>query len=72
MTQYKTKICERYAGNFTALIVRVDYDGNEEVLKGYGIRHFKTRDNAVKSSAKYMLKLAQAFANELGVKVEAA
>jgi hypothetical protein len=41
-------------GSFFALIVRVDADGEENVIHGYEGRYFKTRKAAERSTAKYI------------------
>jgi leucyl-tRNA synthetase len=46
----------KYAdGSVYALIVRIDRDGQENVIHGYA-RHFKSLAAAQKSAAKYMAK----------------
>jgi demethoxyubiquinone hydroxylase (CLK1/Coq7/Cat5 family) len=45
-------------GSFYALIVRIDRDGEEQVIYGYAGRHFVTRAAAERSTAKYLAKLA--------------
>jgi hypothetical protein len=43
-------------GRFYALIVCVEKDGYERVLRGYAGRYFATRKNAERSTAKYIAK----------------
>ena len=54
--RYQPRISEDSAGSFYALIVRVDYDGYEEVIYGYKGRHFKTLKAATKSTTNYIAK----------------
>mgnify|MGYP003627770436 FL=1 len=54
--QYTARISENAGGEFYALIVRVDRDGEESVIHGYRGRHFKTRKAAEKSAVNYITK----------------
>lgn len=53
MATYIPKITEQ-GGEYYALIVRVDLDGEENVIHGYKGRYFKTRKAAIKSTDKYI------------------
>lgn len=55
MSRYQARITHNAEGFFT-LIVRVDYDGEEQVIHGYKSRYFKTRAAAEKSTAKHIEK----------------
>lgn len=44
-------------GSFYALIVRIDRDGQENVIHGYKGRHFASRVAAERSTAAYIAKL---------------
>tara|TARA_Y100000593_G_scaffold80174_1_gene149558 strand:+ start:2854 stop:3120 length:267 start_codon:yes stop_codon:yes gene_type:complete len=54
--RYQPRISKDADGSFYALIVRVDYDGCEEVIYGYDGRHFKTLKAATKSTTNYITK----------------
>ena len=56
MSKHKANIRKNANGDFYALIVRVDYDGEENVIHGYKGRSFTTFAAASKSVAKYMEK----------------
>lgn len=58
MSKYEARISEDAEGKFYALCVRIDRDGQENVLRGYEGRHFKTRKAAEKSTTKYLNKIA--------------
>jgi len=53
---YKSRITESKENGFYALIVRVDLDGEENVIFGYKGRYLKTRKAAEKSTANYIKK----------------
>lgn len=55
MNRYQARITESAAGIY-ALIVRVDYDGEENVIHGYKGRYFSSRKAADKSTAAYIAK----------------
>lgn len=55
-SRYESRITNTSNG-FYALIVRVDRDGQENVIHGYKGRHFATSDAAQKSTAKYIAKI---------------
>ena len=57
MSNYQPRITKNADGEFFALIVRVDYDGEENVIQGYKGRHFKTRKAAERSTTKYIAKM---------------
>lgn len=56
MSQHEAKISGSKENGFYALIVRIDRDGEEHVIRGYEGRHFKTQANAEKSTGKYITK----------------
>jgi len=53
---YKSNITKNNDGSFYALVVRVDSDGEENVIGHYKGRHFKTLKAAAKSTAAYIAK----------------
>jgi len=55
MSNYQPRITKYSDGSAFALIVRVDRDGEENVIHGFS-RHFKTVANAERSVAAYMAK----------------
>lgn len=55
-TSYIPKITKSAGDSFYALIVRVDYDGEENVIHGYAGRYFKTEKAALRSTERYMAK----------------
>lgn len=54
MSNHKARISKTAYGDFYALIVRIDRDGEEYVALGYKGRHFATKAAAEKSTAKYI------------------
>ena len=54
---YKSAITKNKSGTFFALVVRVDSDGEEFVLRTYNGRHFKTEKAAIKSTQNHIAKL---------------
>ena len=54
--RYQPRISKDSDGSFYALIVRVDYDGEEQVIHGYAGRPFKTMKAATKSTTNYIAK----------------
>jgi hypothetical protein len=58
MTKYEPRITRKEDGEFYALIVRIDRDGQENVIYGYKGRHFATLKAAEKSTGAYIAKLA--------------
>ena len=54
MSKHEARITEDADGRFYALIVRIDRDGQENVIHGYTGRHFATRKNAERSTSKYI------------------
>ena len=57
MSKYESRITKTN-GSFYALIVRIDRDGQENVIHGYKGRHFATAKAAEKSTATYITKIA--------------
>jgi hypothetical protein len=57
MSQYKANIRKTADGTFYALIVRIDKDGEENVINGYKGRSFATQKAAKKSTAAYLAKI---------------
>ncbi len=55
MSDYQPRISEN-DGSFFTLIVRVDYDGSENVIHGYKSRYFKSMKAALKSTNNYIKK----------------
>ncbi len=55
MSRHEPRITGTEANGFYALIVRIDRDGQENVIHGYA-RHFATRKNAERSVQRYMQK----------------
>ena len=53
---YESRISGNTENGFYALIVRIDYDGEESVIHGYKGRHLKTRKAAEKSTSNYIAK----------------
>lgn len=53
---YQANIREQ-DGSFYALIVRIDRDGEQQVIHGYKGRFFATRKAAEKSTAAYIAKI---------------
>lgn len=53
---YKARITKSADQSFYALIVRVDSDGQENVIHGYKGRHFASLKAAEKSTAAYIAK----------------
>lgn len=58
MGNYQPRITKTVDGDFFALIVRIDYDGQENVIHAYKARHFTTIKAAEKSTDSYMAKIA--------------
>jgi len=56
MSKYEPRITKDGTGEFFALIVRIDRDGQENVIHGYNGRHFKTLKAAQRSTEKYIAK----------------
>ena len=57
MSKHEARISKASDGSYYALIVRIDRDGQENVIHGYA-RYLKTLAAAEKSTAKYIAKLA--------------
>jgi len=58
MSNYKAKISDNGDGSFYALIVRIDRDDQEQVIRGYDGRFFKSIKAAEKSTAAYIAKIS--------------
>ena len=58
MSKYEPRIKQTADGSFYALIVRIDRDGESNVIHGYKGRHFSTMKLAEKSTANYLKKIA--------------
>lgn len=56
MSQYQPHITKNADGEFYAIIVRIDRDGEIHVVHGYKGRHFKTRAAAEKSTMAFINK----------------
>lgn len=54
MTQYQPRVTGTIEKGFYALVVRIDADGQENVIHGYNGKHFATRAAGIKSAAKYI------------------
>ena len=59
MSNYSPAITKNSEGSFYALIVRIDCDGEKQVIHGYNGRHFKTEKAALKSTNTYISKYCQ-------------
>jgi len=57
MSQYEARISKNADGEFYALIVRIDRDGQASVIHGYKGRHFATMKAAKKSTDAYISKM---------------
>ena len=57
MSKYEPRIRKNADGGFYALIVRIDRDGEENVIHGYKGRHFATLSAAQKSTSAYIAKI---------------
>ena len=53
---YTPNITKDSEGSFFALVVRVDYDGEQSVVNGFS-RHYKTKKAALKSANSFIKKL---------------
>ena len=58
MSQHEARIRQTPDNDFYALIVRIDRDGQENVIHGYKGRHFTTRSAAERSTSKYIAKIS--------------
>ena len=56
MSKHISKISKNSEGSFYALIVRIDNDGEQNVIHGYKGRHFKSEKAAQRSTEKYIAK----------------
>jgi hypothetical protein len=56
MSKYEARI-RKTGENFYARIVRIDSDGEENVIHGYKGRHFATLKAAEKSTSAYLAKM---------------
>ena len=60
MSRYESRISGKDVdGDFYALIVRVDYDGEETVINGFKGRYFKTRRRAILATTNYIKKFTR-------------
>lgn len=57
MYRYKASITKTADGSFYAIIVRIDKDGEQNVIHGYKGKHFTTMKAAEKSTAAYIAKI---------------
>lgn len=57
-SRHESRITGTNENGFYALIVRIDRDGQENVIHGYKGRTFATRNAAEKSTTNYMRKLS--------------
>lgn len=58
MSNYQARITKTADGSLYALIVRIDLDGEENVIHGYKGRHFATMKAAERSTASHLAKIA--------------
>lgn len=56
MSKYQSRITKSADQSFYALIVRIDADGQENVIHGYKGRHFSSMKAAEKSTSAYIAK----------------
>jgi len=56
MSNYQANISKNAEGSFYALIVRIDRDGESNVIHHYKGRHFKTLKAAERSTSNYLAK----------------
>lgn len=56
MSKYEARISKQ-GSEFYALIVRIDRDGEENVIHGYTGRFFKTLKAAQKSTSSYIARM---------------
>ncbi len=57
MSKHEGRISKESDGRFYALIVRIDRDGEEHVIRGFKGFQYKTRENAEKAIAKYLRRM---------------
>lgn len=57
-SKYESRISPTANGAFYALIVRIDRDGQEQVVNTYKGRHFVKRETAEKSTSKAIAKFS--------------
>lgn len=57
MTNYSAKISQNATGEFFAMIVRTDKDGERQIANDYKCRYFKTLKAAQKSTTAYLAKI---------------
>ena len=60
MSTYRANITKNAEGSHYALIVRIDADGEQQVIHGYKGRHFKTEAAAIRSTDRYLVVRAAA------------
>ncbi len=58
MSAYKSHITKNADGQFYALVIRVDRDGQTSVSHGYKGRHFASLKAAEKSTSAFIAKLS--------------
>jgi hypothetical protein len=58
MSQYESRIRNTTEG-FYSLIVRIDRDGEQNVIHGYKGRYFATEAAAQRSTARYIMKITK-------------
>lgn len=58
MSQHEARISQTSDDDFYALVVRIDCDGQENVIYGYKGRHFATRTAAERSTSNYIAKIS--------------
>ena len=56
MRNYQPRFRKNNDGSYFALIVRIDNDGQENVIHGYRGRHFSTLKAAERSTENYITK----------------
>lgn len=57
MSKHEARITANGINSFYALIVRIDKDGEENVIHGYKGRHFISMKAAEKSTSQYIAKI---------------
>jgi|AJXC01.1.fsa_nt_gi hypothetical protein len=56
MSTHEPRVSGTIENGFYALIVRIDRDGEENVINGFA-RHYKTRKAGERAAAKYIAKM---------------
>lgn len=54
MSKYEPRVSGNVENGFYTLVVRIDKDGQENVIHGYKGRHFATREAGIKSATRYI------------------